>query len=306
MLDALLSWLEAVDLPAWVFALLFFAFVSFTVGRKALRSLRPKLELDIDDDAGETTVDFHKRRVYQTVFYRLNYSEGIKATCLSRLELEIELPRASNFTPRSIRVERVGYLHPGNDPLAGKELIEFSELGRLVVDNQYIRQAIARDAAKRALLLPDRIEYFIPFTRTKIFSFTIQRPKGVKTVSMELSYPFEEMSEDPFELVQVEPDYSENGVLRFIIRKDESIRKVIGYELRHPLPQDFRSFTLPVEYSPLEADLPTKPEDISVAARCPIDRFDPQKPPESCELIWIFNISQNVIDIRIRYHAAGI
>jgi len=121
---------------------------------------------------------------------------------------------------------------------------------------------------------------------------------------MDIWYPLEEMREDLGELVEVEDDPSADGILRFVIRKKEHLKKVYGYRLRYQLPRSVKSFDPRVEYQPLEARLPVRPQDMSVISTCPLDCFDRDTPAQGHELDWMFDISHDAIEVRLRYNTA--
>ena len=291
MWDALMAWLESREVPSWVFLMLFSVALAYIV----IRILRRRITLEIDDHACSTSVDFQAERVYRSIVYKVQYPEKLAFLSLWLYDLEFELPQAPQF----IQVERVEYIHPGQDPIGDDEPTEFSKLGKLVVDSvidaegssqRILRQIIPKAVARVALGRRKKVLWFYPICRVK----------GVDTVVVDIWYPREDLDE----LVEIEDDLLAEGILRFVIRKSEDIKKVYSYRLRYCLPQCIKSFGPHVEYNPLEARLPVRPQDLSVIATCSLDRFDRDTPTGSYELDWMFNIAHNAIEVRLPYNEA--
>lgn len=258
--------------------------------------LQHRVRIEIDEDACSTYVDFQAGRVYRSIVYKLKYPEKLAFLCLWPYDLKFEYLPAPQF----LQVERLGYLLPGHDPLRDDEPVEFSELGKLETDfvvdaegrrQRVVQQVVPMSVAREALGRRSKVLWFYPICRLR----------GVDTVVMDIRYPLEEVREELDELVTVEDNQPAPGILRFVIRKREGVKKVYNYKLRYRLPGHIGSFDSHVEYSPLEANLPTRPEDISVISTCSLDHFDRTTPTESYELDWMFSITHDAIEVRLQY-----
>lgn len=246
--------------------------------------LRQRVRLELNESASSYLVNLETNRVYRSIVYDVNYPERLPFLALLLYDLTIEY---TLNLPRAVQVEQVSYIHPDHDPM--DEPTPFSQLGKLIVDHESIVQVVPRATTQVALASREPLVSLLPFYR---------KPKGVKTIVMEISYPLEGRHE---EIIEVESEIdSSSHVLRFVLHKNEHVDKIQQYSLEYELPECIKGFKLPPTCPP-EARLPTQPEDILVVASRPIDQFDPDVPSQSNTLNWRFDVIQETTEIRFGY-----